>query len=123
MEGLSCPSAALGNLVCSVPLVLEVSGLDVPFIDFARDSVQRHDPLHKRHRDSGGKEANEDVVVCDAGTGNVALEAQDVTLKGGRELSILLGHAVGQEPGDVIPRSVLVFECCLKCSEEIISCP
>ena len=46
----------------------------VPFVDFIWNGIERHDPLHKRGRDSGSEEADEHIVVCDAGAGGVALE-------------------------------------------------
>ena len=74
MEGLSGPSALLGNLIGAVPLVLEVSGFGIPLIDLIRDDVKRHDPLHEWCQDSSSKEADEDVVVCNTSIGNVILE-------------------------------------------------
>ena len=39
LESLSGPSTVLGNLFCSIPLVLEVDSLGIPVIDLIRDSV------------------------------------------------------------------------------------
>ena len=80
MKGLGGPSTALRNLISLVSLVLEMSGLVVPLIDLIRDGVEGHDPLYEGCRDPGRKEADEHIVVCDAGTDNVILEDQDVTV-------------------------------------------
>ena len=64
----------LGNLFCTVPFVLEVSGFGVSFVDLVKDGVERHGSFHEWHGDLGSKEADEYLVVCDAGTGNVTLE-------------------------------------------------
>ena len=74
MEGLSGPSALLSNLVHTVPLVLEISGLGLSLIDFIRDSVKGHDPLHKQSRDSDSEEADEHIVISNVSVGDIALE-------------------------------------------------
>ena len=74
MEGLSSPSTSLGYLFCLVPIVLEMSGLDIPFINFVRDSVKGHDPFHEWCGNPSSKETNKDVVVHDASMGDIALE-------------------------------------------------
>ena len=81
LESLGRPSASLSDLFCVVPLILEVDCFRVPIIDFVRYSVKGHDPLHEQGGDSGGKEADEDIVVYDAGVSSVALEHQDITLE------------------------------------------
>ena len=58
-----------------------MDGFGVPFIDFIRDGVEGHDLLHKQGGDSGSKEADEDIVVRDAGAGGVTLEGQDLALE------------------------------------------
>ena len=120
LESLSGPSTVLGNLFCSIPLVLEVDSLGIPVIDLIRDSVNGHDLLHEWNGDSGSEEANEDIMVCDAGAGDIALKGGNVTLKQRGELSIFLGHTMGGKPGDGIPSSVLVFKYCLECGKEVI---
>ena len=95
LESLSRPSASLSDLLSTIPLVLEMGHFGVPFIDFVRNGVKGHDPLHERSGDSGGEEADKDIVVHDAGASGVALECRDVTLERRGVLSILLGHAVG----------------------------
>ena len=74
LESLSGPSALLSNLLSVIPLVLEMGRLFVPFINFVGNGVEGHDPLHEQGGDSGSEEADEDVVICDAGAGGVALE-------------------------------------------------
>ena len=95
LEGLGRPSTSLGNLLCMVPLVLKVDGFGVPVVDFVWYGVKGHDPLHEQSGDSGDKEADEDIVVSDASMGGVTLKRRDITLEGGGELSVLLGHAMG----------------------------
>ena len=120
LESLGSPSTLLGNLLCTIPLVLEVSHLDVPFIDFFRDSVKGHDSFHEWGRNSSSKEANENIVICDASTGDIALEGQDVTLEQRGELPIFLYHSLGRESEDGIPGGVLVFTSCLKHGKEVV---
>ena len=74
MEDFGGPSAVLSDLVSSVLFVLEMSGFGISLIDLIRDGVKGHDPLHEGCQDSGSKEADEDVIVCDASTGDVILE-------------------------------------------------
>ena len=120
MESLSRPSTLLENLLSTIPLVLEVGGLGVPVINFVQDHIEKHDLLCEQSGDSGGKEADEDIVVHDASMGNIAPEGQDVTLKGRRELSIFLCHLMGGKPGDDVPSDVLVFEDGLELLEKVI---
>ena len=95
LESLGRPPTSLSYLLSTIPLVLEVGRLSVPFIDFVRNGIERHDPLHERGGDSSSEEADEDVVVRDASVSGVTLECQDVTLKRRGVLPILLSHAVG----------------------------
>ena len=90
MECLGGPSASLSDLLSTIPLVLEVSRLRVPVVDYIWDCVEGHDSFHKWGGDSGSEETDQDVVVCDASTSGVALEHRDVALERGRELSVFL---------------------------------
>ena len=74
MEGLGSPSTFLGDLFCMVLLVLEVNCLGVLLIDFVRDGIKGHNLFHEWGRNSGSEETNEDVVVRDAGMGDIILE-------------------------------------------------
>ena len=74
MKGLGGPSILLDDLFSMVPLVLEVDGFQVSVIDFIWDCIKGHDLLHEQGGDFGSKEANEDVVVCNASIGSVTLE-------------------------------------------------
>ena len=47
LEGLCGPSTVLDDLFCMVPLVLEMSGLGIPLVDFVGDSVERYDFLYE----------------------------------------------------------------------------
>ena len=51
-----------------------MSHLCVLLVDFTKDNVERHDPLHKRSGNPDDKEADENIVVCDVSMGNVTLE-------------------------------------------------
>ena len=55
-----------------------MGGFSVPVIDFIWDSIEGYDLLYEQGEKSDGKEAYEDIVVCDAGTGDVTLEYGDV---------------------------------------------
>ena len=120
LEGLSRPSTSLSNLLNTIPLILEVSHLRVPVVNFIWDCVEGHDPLHEQGGDSSGKETNQDVVVHDSSTSGVTLECQDVTLKRRGELPILLNHMVGGQPGDGIPSSILMFEGLLELLKKVV---
>ena len=96
LEGLSGPSASLGDLLCAVPLVLEMDHFRVPVIDFFWYSVKRHDLLHERSGDSSSKETDQDIMVSDASVGGVTLEGGDVTLQQREELPIFLGHSLSR---------------------------
>ena len=120
LESLSRPSTSLSDLLSTIPLVLEVSRLSVPFIDFVGNSVKGHDLLHERGGDSCGEETDQDIMVRDAGTGGVALECRDVTLERRGVLPILSVHMMGGQPGDGIPSCVLVFEHCLEFLEKVV---
>ena len=74
LESLGRPSTSLSDLLSTIPLVLEVSCLGVPFVDLIWNGIERHDPLHERGRDSGSEEADEHIVVRDAGMSGVALK-------------------------------------------------
>ena len=95
MESLGRPPASLSNLLGMIPLVLEVGCLSIPFVNFVRNGIEGHDLLHERGGNSGGEEANQDVMVRDASTSGVTLESRDVTFKRRGVLPIFLGHAVG----------------------------
>ena len=97
-----------------------MSGFGILFIDQIGDGVKGHDLLHEWSGDSSGEATDEDIMVCDASTGDVALKGQDIALEGQGELCILFDHVLGGEPGDNISGSVLMFECCLELSEEVI---
>ena len=75
MKGLGRPSTSLSNLFCIVPLVLKVDSFGVPIVDLVWYGIKGYDPFHEQGGDSSGKEANEDVVVCDASVSSVALES------------------------------------------------
>ena len=47
LEGLGSSSTLLSDLFCMVLLVLEVSGLGIPIINFIGDSVKGHDLFHE----------------------------------------------------------------------------
>ena len=81
MEGLGSCSTLLSNLVSIVPLILEVSSFGIPLVDFSRHGVEEHNSFHKWDRYSCSEEADEDIFIRDAGTGDVALEGCDITLK------------------------------------------
>ena len=74
LESLGGPSTSLSNLLCVVPLVLEVGGFQIPVVNFVWDCVKGHDLLHKWDRDSDSEEAYEDIVVHNASMSGVALE-------------------------------------------------
>ena len=95
MESLGRPPASLSNLLSTIPLVLEVGRLSVPFVNFVWNGVEGHDPLHEWGGDSGGEETDEDIMVRDAGAGGVALKCRDIALERRGVLPILLGHVVG----------------------------
>ena len=76
MESLGRPSTSLSNLLSTIPLVLEVGRLGVPVFDFIWDGVEGHDPLHQQDGDSSGEEADQDIVVHDAGMSGVTLECR-----------------------------------------------
>ena len=59
-------------------------------------------------------------MVHDASMDSVTLEGQDITLERWGELSVLFHHSVSGKPGDSIPGSVLVFECCLELSKKVV---
>ena len=120
MESLSRPPASLSNLLGMIPLILEVGRFRVPFIDFVGNGVKGHDPLHERGGDSGGEETDQDIVVHDAGASGVALECRDVTLERRGELPVLLGYAVGGQPGNGFPGCVLVFKGQLELLEKVV---
>ena len=122
MESLSRPSAPLSDLFSPIPLVLEVGRLGIPFVDLVGNGVEGHDPLHERGGDSGGEETDEHVVVRDAGAGGVTLERRDVALERRGVFPVLLGHAMGREPGDGVPGCVLVFERRLELFEKVVPC-
>ena len=103
-----------------IPLILEVGYFGVPVINFVWDSIEGHDPPHEQDRDSSSKEANEDIVVCNASVGGVTLKGQDVTLKRWRELPIFLCHVMGREPGNGISGSILILKGFLEFSKEVI---
>ena len=94
LESLGGPPASLSDLLSTIPLVLGVGCLSVPFVDFVWDGVERHDLLHEQGGDSSSEETDQDVMVRDAGTGGVALEHRDITLKRGGVLPILLSHSM-----------------------------
>ena len=58
MESLSRPPASLSDLLGTIPLVLEVGRLGVPFVDLVWNSVKGHDPLHERSGDSSSEETD-----------------------------------------------------------------
>ena len=120
MESLGRPSVSLSDLLSAIPLVLEVSRLRVPFLDFIRDGVEGHDLLHEWGGDSSGEEADQDIVVCDASMSGVTLKCRDVALERRRELPVLLSHALSGQPGDGVPGSVLVFKSQLELLEEVV---
>ena len=95
MESLGRPSTSLSDLFHAVPLVLEMDDLGVPVIDLVWYSIKEYDLLHEQGGDPSSKEANEDVMVHDAGTGGVALKGQDIAFKQRGELSVLFDHSVG----------------------------
>ena len=95
MESLGGPSALLSNLLSAISLILKMGCFGVPFIDLVRDGIEGHNPLHEWSGDSGGEEADEDVMICDAGVGGVALEGRDVTLERRGVLPVLLCHVMG----------------------------
>ena len=80
MESLGRPPTPLGDLLCMVPLVLEMDCFGVPVVNLFWYSIKGHDTLHEWHGDTGSKETNEYVVVCDAGVSGVTLKSGDVTL-------------------------------------------
>ena len=58
LESLGRPSTSLSDLFGTIPLVLEVGRLGVPFVDFVGNSIEGHDPLHERGGNSGGEETD-----------------------------------------------------------------
>ena len=121
LEGLSVPSTLLGDLLSSVPLVLEVSSFDIPHINLVWDSVKRHNPFHEWDGNSSSEEADENIVVCDASMANITLEGWDITLEWREELPILFGHMIGEKSGNGISRDVMVFKSCSKCGKKVTS--
>ena len=63
LESLGRPSVSLSDLLSTIPLVLKVGCLRVPVVNFIWDCVKGHDPLHECGGDSGGKKADQDIVV------------------------------------------------------------
>ena len=120
LESLHRSSALLGNLFSMIPLVLEVGGLGVLVINFIWDGVKGYVLLHQQDRDSSSKDTDQDIVVYDAGIGNILLESQDVTLEWRREFPIFLGHVVGGKSRDGIPSSILVLKCCLELFRKLL---
>ena len=120
MESLDRPSTSLSDLLSMIPLVLEVSRFRVPFVDFIRNGVEGHNPLHERDGDSGGEEADGDIVVRDASVGGVTLESRDIALERRGVLPILLSHVMGGQPGDSVPGCVLVFKGLLELLEKVV---
>ena len=110
----------MSNLLGAIPLVLEVSCLRVPFLNFIRDSIERHDSFHEHGGDSGSEETDQDIVVRDAGTSGVALECQDITFERREELPILLGHSLSSQPRDSIPGCVLMLKGLLELLEKVV---
>ena len=96
LESLGRPPALLGDLLHTVPLVLEMDCFGVPVVNLFWYSVERHDAFHERGRDSSGEETDQDIVVHDAGVGGVALEGGDVTFQQGGELPVLFGYSLGR---------------------------
>ena len=96
LEGLNSPYATLSNLGYPIPLVLKVSGLGIPLINFSGDRVKGHDLFHEGGGDSSSEKTDEDVVVNDSYIDSVTLKSQDVTFECGGELSILLDHLLGR---------------------------
>ena len=121
MESLGRPPTLLSDLLGAISLVLEVGHLGVPVINFIWNYIKGHDPLHEQRGDSSGKEANQDIVVCDASAGGVTLECQNVTFERRGELPTFLDHVLGREPGDGVPSSVLVFKGLLELLEEVVT--
>ena len=95
LESLGGPSTLLSNLLCTIPLILEVGGFRVPVINFIWDYVKGHHLLHEWSGNSISEEANEDIMVCDANMGGVTLECQYLTLERRGEFPVLLNHVVG----------------------------
>ena len=120
MEGLGSPPTLLGNLFHTIPLVLEVDGFSIPVVNFIWNGVEGHDSLHEWGGDSDSKEADEDIMVCDASADDVTLESGNVTFQGWGGLSVFFSHLLGREPGDGVPGSVLVFESCLELLKEVV---
>ena len=110
MESLNRPPTSLSNLLSVIPLILEVSRLRVPVVDFIWDCVKGHDPLHEQGRDSSGEETDQDIVVRDTGMSGVTLKCQNITFERGGELPILLCHVMGGQPGNGIPSCILVLK-------------
>ena len=71
----------MSNLFHAVPLVLEVDGFRVPVVDLVWYGVKGHDLLHEWGGDSSSEEADQDVVVSDAGVDGVTLECRDIALE------------------------------------------
>ena len=110
----------MSDLLSAIPLVLEVSCLGVPFVNFIRDSVEGHDPFHEQGRDSGSEETDQDVVVRDASLGSVTLKCRDIALERRGVLPIILSHVMGGQPRDGVSGSVLVFEHCLELLKKVV---
>ena len=62
------------DLLCLLPLSLEVDHFGVPFLDGSWYDVHGHDSLHERGGYSSGEVSNEDVWIFDIGPGDMVLE-------------------------------------------------
>ena len=58
LEGLGSPSASLGDLLCTAPLILEMDHFRVLVINLFWYSIERHDSFHEQGRDSGHEETD-----------------------------------------------------------------
>ena len=81
MESLGRPSISLGDLFCSVPLVLKMDCFRIPLVDLFWHSIKRCDAFHEQGRDSSSEETDQNVVVSYASAGGVTLESGDVTFQ------------------------------------------
>ena len=63
----------MDNLFDTILLVLEVGGFGIPLVNFIRDGIKGHDSLHEWSGDPSNKEAEDDIVVCDASMGDITV--------------------------------------------------
>ena len=81
LKGLSGSSTVLDDLISLVLLILEMSGLCVPLVNFHEYRVEGHNLLHERDGDPSSKEADENIVTNDTSMDDIPLEDENTTFE------------------------------------------